>query len=262
MIFLLSKHNYHLALGVLENDKLDHTFSYSVLEGIIDGNVYVDDQSEPKGVFIEIENGIHHLYGSDEDSLFCQSVLGRINEKISNDQLVVLFSNQSFEKHLKTTNLAYQKDLRTTFSLNESKLNNMLVPEIPNHLKIEMINESNMNKSDLFPARYYELYWKDPDVFLTNSFGFRLIDHENKILAEATSPASASAKIDIDIMTDEAFRGHGFGKLIAYHFISYGLKHNRLTDWACDTQNAPSYKLAKALGFEEKSEHPVFVFQK
>ncbi|MFG6117056.1 GNAT family N-acetyltransferase [Halobacillus sp. MO56] len=261
-IILLSNKNYDLALRLLEKDKLDHTFSYSVLEGIIDGKVYVDNKFEPKSALIEIENGIHHLYGSSENIPFYQWVVDKINEKVTNNQLVVLFSNETFEIHLKDTNLTYQKNLRTTFSFNDSNFKNTLIPKIPDNLILERINEKNIKESDLFPPRFYEMYWNDTDTFLTHGFGFRLIDHENKVICEATSPASSSNKIDLDIMTDESFRGYGLGKFLAYHFISYGQKNNKFTDWACDKQNVPSYKLAKALGFEEKSEHPIYIFQR
>ncbi|MFT9597604.1 GNAT family N-acetyltransferase, partial [Mesobacillus sp.] len=137
-----------------------------------------------------------------------------------------------------------------------------IIPTIPANLILEKINEKNINESDLFPPRFYEMHWHDTDTFLSNAFGFRLFDHDNKIICEATSPASSFNKIDLDIMTDESFRGYGLGKLLAYHYISYGLKNNKFTDWACDKQNVPSYKLAKALGFEEKSEHPIYIFQK
>ncbi|MGO4076296.1 GNAT family N-acetyltransferase, partial [Staphylococcus aureus] len=73
--------------------------------------------------------------------------------------------------------------------------------------------------SRTFPPSYYEAYWGETARFLSKGIGIAILDGEN-VVSECVSIFSSKDRAEIDIWTDETYRGKGLALLAAQHMIS------------------------------------------
>ena len=69
------------------------------------------------------------------------------------------------------------------------------------------------------------------------------------------------ARCEIDIHTKEKYRRRGLAHYAASAFIEECLARGLRPNWECWWDNEPSVSLAKKLGFEPISDHPVFLVE-
>ena len=68
---------------------------------------------------------------------------------------------------------------------------------------------------------------------------------------------SSMDRAEIDIRTDESYRGKGLALLAAQHMISTCLE-KRTPHWDCDVHHLASIKLAEKLGFQRLKTYRLF----
>lgn len=102
--------------------------------------------------------------------------------------------------------------------------------------------------------------WASPADFLARGLGFVILRGDT-IASACTSVFGCSSGLEIDVHTEEAFRGQGLATLTVAAFIDTCLMSGRLPNWECFWDNAPSAALAGKLGFKMKEDYPVVYWE-
>ncbi|MED0865147.1 GNAT family N-acetyltransferase [Bacillus safensis] len=123
--------------------------------------------------------------------------------------------------------------------------------------RVERTNEQVMTASSAFPSSYYEAYWGETARFLSKGIGIAILNGEN-VVSECVSIFSSMDRAEIDIWTDESYRGKGLALLSAQHMISTCLEKKRTPHWDCDVHHLASIKLAEKLGFQRLKTYRLF----
>ena len=102
--------------------------------------------------------------------------------------------------------------------------------------------------------------WASFDDFITNGFGFALLEGD-KLASICTSAFASRERVEIEIHTAEDCRRRGFSMLTASALIEKCLSSGKLPNWECFWDNAPSTALAGKLGFSPLQDYPVYYWE-
>lgn len=217
--------------GIREIDPAYPVFVDAVMDGFIQGNLYVDNAEQPLVYFLEASCGIYYVAGRSEAELLCCSafivnVYERQKRQIGR---FTLFSANPL------TDAMMKKCLG--LHLNEMERHAYIYSQAYSHAtqphpgyRVERTNEQVMTASSAFPSSYYEAYWGETARFLSKGIGIAILNGEN-VVSECVSIFSSMDRAEIDIWTDESYRGKGLALLAAQHMISICLEKKRTPHW-------------------------------
>ncbi|MBP2078785.1 GNAT family N-acetyltransferase [Oceanobacillus polygoni] len=258
---VLKKTEYHLVLPVLiGNSRRCPTFAYSVVENIIPGIVYADDQSQPRTVLIGTKNGIYFVVGNERNATFNDAFFALYKQHTRESARFTLFSaSRNWDRVI--YNLLEEKIIqmkRSSFEFNPRNY-----PDMKNQLSSEFmireINQETIKMSSNFSKSYYDQYWNGIPNFLKYGFGFCVINNDGELVSECTSIFTGQSFAEIDIVTQNQYAGKGFAFILGKLFIDKCLERGLTPSWDCDVNNISSIKLAAKLGFVNPVEYSIFV---
>ncbi|WP_342492764.1 GNAT family N-acetyltransferase [Bacillus sp. FSL H8-0516] len=244
--------------GIRQIDPAYPVFVDAVMDGFIQGNLYVDNAEQPLVYFLEASCGIYYVAGRSEVELLrCSVFIVDVYErqKRQNGRFTIFSANP-------LTDAMMKKCLGS--HLNEMERHAYVYPQAHSHAtqphpgyRVERTNEQVMTASRTFPPSYYEAYWGETARFLSKGIGIAILDREN-VVSECVSIFSSMDRAEIDIWTDESYRGKGLALLAAQHMISTCLEKKRTPHWDCDVHHLASIKLAEKLGFQRLKTYRLF----
>jgi RimJ/RimL family protein N-acetyltransferase len=120
---------------------------------------------------------------------------------------------------------------------------------VGNEVKLVDITELNTEillKSEL---NIYTSFWNDIKDLQQNGFGVVLINNTNPV-AICYSASIGHNSTEVDIKTRSGHEGKGYGKIITQAFVNMSVERNLIPEWDCFSDNVPSIKIAKHIGFE------------
>ncbi|MCM3028424.1 GNAT family N-acetyltransferase [Bacillus safensis] len=244
--------------GIRQIDPAYPVFVDAVMDGFIQGNLYVDHAEYPLVYFLETSCGIYYVAGRSEVELLrCSAFIVDVYErqKRQNGRFTIFSANP-------LTNALMKKCLG--LHLNEMERHAYVYPQAHSHVtqphqgyRVERTNEQVMIASSAFSPSYYEAYWGGTDRFLSKGIGVAIFDGEN-VVSECVSIFSSENRAEIDIWTDETYRGKGLALLAAQHMISICLEKKRTPHWDCDVHHLASINLAEKLGFQRLKTYRLF----
>ncbi len=145
--------------------------------------------------------------------------------------------------------LVTPKSKRTKFSSNKLDVEHIrsLKRTLPEHLKLEFINEQNANlfNSD-FEKHFFDMFGSK-EVFLEKGFGYVILDNNEVVGATATGNIPYDNAFEIQIVVNKQYRRQGFATLLAANLIEYSLENGYDPRW--DADNDKSAALALKLGY-------------
>nr|WP_206761920.1 GNAT family N-acetyltransferase [Bacillus safensis] len=213
--------------GIRQIDPAYPVFVDAVMDGVIQGHLYVDDEVHPLVYFLEASCGIYYVAGRSEAGLLrCSAFIVDVYERQKRHAYVY----PQAHSHVTSPHPGY---------------------------RVERTNEQVMTASRAFPPSYYEAYWGETACFLSKGIGIAILDREN-VVSECVSIFSSKDRAEIDIWTDETYRGKGLALLAAQHMISICLEKKRTPHWDCDVHHLASIKLAEKLGFQRIKTYRLF----
>ncbi|PRR89402.1 MULTISPECIES: GNAT family N-acetyltransferase [unclassified Bacillus (in: firmicutes)] len=244
--------------GIRQIDPAYPVFVDAVMDGFIEGHLYVDDAVHPHVYFLEAACGIYYVAGKREAELSrCSAFIVDVydRQRRQNGRFTVFSANQSTDVMMKKYLGSHLKEMERhayVFSQVDSH-----VPASHPGYRVERTNEQVINASRAFPHSYYETYWGETARFLSKGIGVAILDGEN-VVSECVSIFSSEDRVEIDIWTDEAWRGKGLAQLVAQQMIRSCLENKRTPHWDCDVHHLASIKLAKKLGFQRTKTYRLF----
>ncbi|MGJ9382704.1 GNAT family N-acetyltransferase [Salipaludibacillus sp. CF4.18] len=246
----LKKEDYPMVKNVLEeNSATVPTFADAIVDGFIEGNIYTDDKVDPRSLVVETRNGKYFVCG--EQSHSCIQVFKKLIDEKNEESLMIFSGNAAWDTYIenilhKTTIV---KTTRTWFIFNAERFYEMkdTVPAIQTEVK--SITRDLMNMSEKYRDSYYKSNWGNVDSFFTWGIGVCAL-HNDILVGECISIYRSNRKAEIDIFTEDDFRGYGLGFLLAKHFIATCLDENIIPTWDCNVINKASVRLAEKVGFD------------
>ncbi|MBD3861719.1 GNAT family N-acetyltransferase [Bacillus sp. 28A-2] len=245
--------------GIRQIDPAYPVFVDAVMDGFIQGNLYVDNAEHPLVYFLEAACGIYYVAGKREAELSrCLAFIVEAYERQRrrNGRFTVFSANPLTDEMMKKCLGSH---------LNEMERHAyVFVPHAHSHVpaphqddRVVRTNEQVITASRAFPPSYYKSYWGETARFLSKGIGIAILDGEN-VVSECVSIFSSEDRVEIDIWTDEACRGKGLALLAGQHMIRACLENERTPHWDCDVHHLASIKLAEKLGFQWTKTYRLF----
>lgn len=242
--------NYQKISHLLEQVDVEKVYPFSIMEGLQQGEVYVDNKDNPSVALIWHYCGFAHIVGKyDMDSIRdIQKMMHNPSRWYSN-RMVLQVGTDSKLQEMILSDPAINKRERYIFNyVNE----NISMPEFADCNLREITAENyDLLYGQIIPA----FSWESKERFLSNGYGYCLMK-DKQFITCAFSAGISKDYVDIGVETAEEFRGKGYGKIVALAMIKETLRRKKKPAWACDTLNEGSMRLACSVGFEVCGTHP------
>ena len=261
-MILLSDRDIDKVINVIESSvKTVPTFTYSVLNNFIKGFVYANSR-DPETVLVGTETGIYFVAGKEDNEKFNNFLFELYFQRKSNDLRFTLFSStaswDSVIQRLFNNNLNQVSRYSYIYDHKKKAHNKGLTDS---EYSIRRISEEQITSSLEFNKDYYNEYWGSVSNFTEKGFGYCIL-HKGKVVSECTSIFSSLQFAEIDIETNEDYRGQGLASIVAKAFINHCLKDEIIPRWDCDILNKQSIILAEKLGFINPNKYSIFTLTK
>jgi RimJ/RimL family protein N-acetyltransferase len=102
-------------------------------------------------------------------------------------------------------------------------------------------------------------FWSSIQDVEENGLGFCLLK-DGELVSICYAAAISDGLAEVDVITDEAYRGQGLGSLVSRQFIRECLLRGITPTWDCFSYNTNSQRLAERLGFSELVRYPFYSF--
>jgi RimJ/RimL family protein N-acetyltransferase len=237
-------------------DSIGHSQAivYSVLEGNSPGRIFVDDLKNPTVTLLYPAGAFLYINGDENHPSLTSELVPLIFDNIlpaAGESEMVLFAFcDSWRAKLDL--LLHEKGAiriaRKVFRFNPEKYH-----ALPDWRK-RLPPGCTMVDIDEAMAQTYPAYQPLVDP-RTKRFGVSLL-HEGQVASLCTAVFVGRGEAEIDIHTEERFRGLGLATLTGSAFIEASLKRGLKPNWACWPERLASWALARKLGFEDLPDVP------
>ena len=247
-------------------------FAQTVVDGHVNGKIYVDNIQLPSTFLIYHPYGMSLLFGNqnnpDFNDAFVKYALNLDNSRIKtewlqtcptiwNEKLSDLFGNNLIKEEAvgEADKNKIELSTRVNFTFNEEKYNDFKRNQIETSYEIVRTEKNHFEamKGTVVP-RYF---WNTADDFCQRGVGFSLI-YEGKVVSTAFSAFIVGDKLELGIESAGEYRGKGFATQTCMALIDYCLQNNFRPVWACRRQNINSMLLSQKLGFEPSMSLPFY----
>ena len=208
---------------------------FSVFEGQFEGFAYVDDCLNPAWSILQTPFLQHFIAGSPTDG--CTSLIEDIlfNNILSEqrEKELVVFSDSNewndkldciFQKHKGVS------DSRKIFGFSMENYILLKKPMISDDIEIKVVKEKGIS------------------VSLKETWSAKVVLN-NKIVSSCSALMVGRNKVEIDISTEEEFRGKGYATMAAMFLIDKTLEDGMTPCWSTWPFREESQHIAKKLGF-------------
>lgn len=220
---------------------------YSSLEGQYNGELFVDSENNPQIAILFTQFAFHFVAGNAD----INNVVEVLNEiifkeylfKSRQEEAIVFCPNEKWDQVLDEVFKKHNglKDNRKIFYLNRDKYIEMKTSRIvPKNIENKIFYEKSGGAQKQYPiSRIFE-----GEKCISFCSGFML----------------GKGHAEIDVATEEAYRGRGYAKEAAITLIDELLENGIEPDWCTWPYRIESQKLALSLGFELTKEIPAYIW--
>ncbi|MGQ3480109.1 GNAT family N-acetyltransferase [Paenibacillus sp. TY11] len=232
------------------------TFAYSVLDNYITGEIVVDESS----ALIGTSSGIYVVVGDVKNDNFLDLLMNKFKSRKVTNQRFTLFSlSENWDNKIKELIGAELKQLqRYSFKFNESNFLKLSKTNLPDKFQLNKTNEEALHENRSFNITYIIKYWGTVENFIQKGFGFS-VTQNNVHAGECVSIFTSLGFAEIDIITNDHFRGRGVAQCTSEAFILECLNRTLTPKWDCDIHNRASINLARKMSFGNPERYSVFV---
>jgi len=248
-MILLDGKDISIVRSLLTEETNHYPLIKSILEGKLESNVYVDNIESINSAFVMGENGWCYLLGSSHDNRFNESVIESIKNHIIETKNPVLWFGipQSQRNALESVErLAVNDYPRYRFRFDRNQFKQL--SKLNLNYEIEELSAFNI-KEFIQGCSYFETFWNDELSFLKNGLGF-IAKNNEEIIGHAISASVNDEEVEIDLCTNEKFRGQGISTRLVFELVDACITSGLQPKWDCSISNGASLKLAENNGFE------------
>ncbi len=261
----LAPNQYYKAEEALRQVKINHLFAMAVVEGHVNGTVYVDNVEDPTSFYVIHPYGMSLLFGEPLNNEFNAWLLEHAINKFKtrdryewlqafpetwnllithhwSDYLIDVESNKI---DIRTN--AIEVNTRVNFRFNKTTYLNFKHSLPADAVKVVRTDKNMFEqmKGSVIPSRF----WNNADDFAERAIAFSVMDG-NIVAGTAFSAFIIGSQLEIGIETTDGYRGKGYATKTCMALIDYCLENGFEPLWACKFDNTASLMLAQKLGFE------------
>ena len=220
---------------------------YSVFEKQFDGCAYVDDIKHIHWAVLQTPFLQHFIAGIPTDG--CESIIENIlfNSILQeqSEKEIVVFSNTEEWKSI--LNAIFDKhhgvsDSRKIFEFSRDNYNRLSRPSIPQNINVKLAKGKNLPFS------------------LRDSWSVKLM-LDGQVISYCNAIMEGKNMAEIDISTEEAYRGKGYAKISAFLLIDKLLEEGLTPTWSTWPFRVESQHIAKKLGFIPQPDAKAWIWQ-
>jgi RimJ/RimL family protein N-acetyltransferase len=255
---------YHLVEGLLKGSESVFTpCPLSILEGTIDGIVFVDNQDQPKCAAVLSTDFIGgRLIGDALNGEFNEGFIAMMKEHIlskngsSNFRLFWSAASETWDELIfRIFGYNVFRISRTQFQFDKD-IFEALAP-VETHPNVHRIDAATINSHESL-RREIEGLWGSAENYLQHGVGWVAISSEGRVMGRCNAAFVGGGSAELAIQVNKGVRGQGIGFQLARNFIRDCLDRGVTPNWTCDTQNVPSFKMAQKLGFQADANYNLF----
>ena len=129
----------------------------------------------------------------------------------------------------------------------------------PAGFTVQNLDKEWIKKTQNFKLDIGSRFWSSTDDFLNHGVGTCIIK-DGKIASLCYSACIVDNLAEIDVVTQEEYRGMGLAIIATQNFITECVRRGITPTWDCFINNRASMKVAVKLGFEEERTYPFYSF--
>ncbi len=235
----------------------------AVIQGKQRGQIFADKREAPRFALVVSDFGFTLAFGAFDSQAVKEvfEVLGHAS--LLKPRYLLWYHPPAAWQHLLDRLVPVRVRRRTRIRLNflEDRALWLGQPVIlPPGYSCEPLSRELIPRIEKFGVQIGSRFWSSVDDFLSRGFGACVIgDGEVRSLCYAAVVIDGLA--EIDVATEQSFRGHGLATLATQCFIRECILRGVLPTWDCFDYNAGSLKLALKLGFEKALTYPFYSFE-
>ena len=256
MIAELAPEEFSKALSLYHQTEFRFPLISAVLERRQRGQVFVDRNHEPSSAVVVNNFGFMFYVGREPHLEFDEflSELFRSGSEIKPSYLLWYSPPEHWQRKL--DELGARMRERVRFEYRETQI---AVLSCPGGFEIRKLDAELISRTERFRIDVGSRFWSSPEDFEEHGLGFCLLKDE-EIVSLCYAAAISERLAEVDVVTDEAFRGHGLANIVSQHFIRECLARGITPTWDCFAYNTASLRLALKLGFAEVRRYPFYSF--
>ena len=231
-------------------------FFYSLTDGCIGGVIYADSDT-PETILAETNSGLYFAAGRTDNHIFSEFLPELCRQRKKAGRRFTLFSPDACWDLAMPELLQNEVKQVRRFSF-EFIGKSTAADVLPREYSLARISEEYIKGSLSFNEEYYQEYWGTVSAYRKHGIGYCIL-HNGNVVSECTSIFSSSHCAEMDIATDEAYRGQGLASVLADAFTAHCLESGRIPRWDCGALNKPSVRSAEKAGFGNPVLYSVFV---
>lgn len=265
-MIIIDNDNYYKLSGHLKQVTISHLFARSVIDQMVDGRVYVDDEDNPATFYVVHPYGMSLLFGDadneDFNSKFLDYALNTPGVRGKpewlqafpdswNDRLRALIGDKLVKaagSPLKHKGPAIEEHTRVNFKFDPEKYAG-LKSTMSSHNDYTVVRTDEKMFANIAGSVVPKEFWNNAADFFNHGIGYSLL-YDNIVASTAYSSFIFEDELELGIETNEKFRGKGFALYTCSALIDYCIANGYEPVWSCRLENTGSYKLAQKLGFE------------
>lgn len=226
---LLSKDNYHLILEFLNGYTHSKPIIYSMIEGLYDVDIYVDDVESITYGILFTPFDFNYIFGVFDQEVMKETISTYL---ITNHKEEAIFfgpnelSNDPLKKLIKEFNGVV--DTRVSLEFNNDKFTML----------------TNKEDTSLTTMSYDKLPFAHRDTPVA------YIYDKDQVISFCNALMIGQEEAEIDVYTHEDFQKRGFAFKTSITLIEVLIKKGITPNWTCWKAKENSIRLAKRLGFE------------
>lgn len=250
----LNKNDYFRVAPIFSQVVNSKPVIFAVIEGNVDGRIYVDNIESPKTAFVMLFDTL--FFSGQKNLKFCQEAFDLLTTEIfptmNEDYFDCYCLSDALREEIERifSSKITGRPVRKTWVLNEKAFQQYSNwrDRLPDGFNMEIIDEKFIRK-----------YNCDKDFWNPTSkrFGYSLV-HDEKIVCECAACFVGGGQAEISVDTSEQYRNKGFATITCAAFIELCISTGIVPNWTCWDFRTASIALAKKLGFVENTNDIVF----
>ena len=248
--------DYRKVKHLVEQISVEKVYPLSLVEGLQNGEIYVDNDENPTAVLIWHYCGFAHIVGECSEEFIGETIKMMKNPPDGHSGRMVLQAENDIRLvGLMQKDPMVRRHERYVFRFIGEKNN------IPLEMESKLKKVSSDNYERMTGRIVPTFSWKSQEAFLKKGFGYCLIEDE-RMAACAFSSGISNDYVDIGVETAEECRGKGYGRIVVSAMVNETLRRGKTPVWGCDTRNEASMRLACSVGFEIVGTHEWYTYEK
>ena len=255
MIVELQSQDFHEVLPLYRSSGLSFPLISAVIQQQQRGQIFADQRKNPRSAVVINNFGFMCLLGVEDD----QSSLNQLfstNDAIRPSYLLWYAPPHKWQEKLDAAGARRRERIRYEFN-KDRDLNEPIT--CPTGFEIRKLDRELVPKTSRFKLDLDSRFWSSIEDVEENGLGFCIMK-DSEVVSICYAAAISDGLAEVDVVTDEAYRGQGLGSLVSLQFIRECLLRGITPTWDCFSYNTNSLRLAERLGFSELVRYPFYSF--